>query len=134
METAVDTGIVNLRSRLPVDEAMERLKSIVARKGITLFAIIDHSKEAQAVGLTMPPTQLAIFGNPKAGTALMLAAPSSGIDLPLKILIWEDAEGEVWVTYNNPQYLGERHGLPLEFLRNLGAAASIAAVTAENED
>jgi uncharacterized protein (DUF302 family) len=100
-------------------------------KGVTIFAIVDHSGEAEKVGLKMPPTKLVIFGSPKAGTPLMLAAPSSAIDLPLKILVWEDGEGKIWVSYNSPAYLGERHGLPEELLRNIAVVETLAAAVAE---
>ena len=124
-------GIVNKRSNHSVDETLERLKRALQAKGVTIFAIVDHSGEAKRVGLEMPPTQLAIFGSPKAGTPVMLAAPSIAIDLPLKILIWEDREGKVWVSYNSLTYLQERHGLPKELLQNIAAVESLAAAVAE---
>jgi uncharacterized protein (DUF302 family) len=96
-----------------------------------LFALIDHSGEAAQVGMKMPPTKLLIFGNPKAGTPLMQASPSSAIDLPLKILIWEDTEGKVWVSYNSPAYLRDRHGLPEELLRNISIVETLAAEIAK---
>lgn len=105
-------GLVTVPSNHSVDETLDQFKSLLESKGITLFAIVDHSGEAAKAGMRMPPTKLAIFGNPKAGTPLMLAAPSSAIDLPLKLLIWEDARGKVWLSYNSPEYLQERHGLP----------------------
>ena len=107
-----DRGIIDTPSNHSVDETVEKLKGILQAKGVTLFALVDHSGEAEKVGMKMRPTKLLIFGSPKAGTPVMLAAPSSAIDLPLKILIWEDAQGKVWVTYNSPVYLQERHGLP----------------------
>src|SRR5262247_3707416 len=103
-------GIIVIASNHSVDETVEKLKGILQAKGVTLFAVVDHSGEAEKVGMKMHPTKLLIFGNPKAGTPVMLAAPSSAIDLPLKILIWEDAQGKVWVSYNSPTYLQERHG------------------------
>src|SRR6202023_3544109 len=105
-------GINDKLSHHPVEETVERLKGILQGKGVTLFAVIDHSGEAEKVGIKMRPTKLLIFGSPKAGTPLMLAAPSIAIDLPLKILVWEDAEGKVWISYNSPEFLRERHGLP----------------------
>jgi uncharacterized protein (DUF302 family) len=126
-----NNGIVNKRSNHSVDETLERLKRALQAKGVTIFAIVDHSGEAKRVGLEMPPTQLAIFGSPKAGTPVMLAAPSIAIDLPLKILIWEDREGKVWVSYNSLTYLQERHGLPKELLQNIAAVESLAAAVAE---
>jgi uncharacterized protein (DUF302 family) len=89
--------------------------------------LVDHSGEAEKVGMTMPPTRLLIFGSPKAGTPLMLAAPSIAIDLPLKILVWEDGAGKVWISYNSPDYLRERHGLPRELLANIAVVETLAA-------
>jgi uncharacterized protein (DUF302 family) len=100
-------------------------------KGVTVFAVVDHSGEAAKVGLEMPSTKLLIFGNPKAGTPLMLAAPSCAIDLPLKILIWADPQGKVWVTYNSPAYLQQRHQLPSELLPNIAVVEALAAKAAE---
>jgi len=127
----VSNGIVDKPSNHSVDQAVARLKNILQSKGVTLFAVIDHSGEAEKVGMKMPPTKLLIFGNPKAGTPLMLAAPCSAIDLPLKILIWEDVQGRVWVTYNSPGYLQERHRLPAELLRNIAVVKTLAAQIAE---
>src|SRR5215467_11818831 len=95
-------GIVSKRSQHAVGDIVEKLKATLKARGVTLFAVIDHSGEAEKVGLTMRPTMLLIFGNPKAGTPLMVAAPTSAIDLPLKILVWQDANGQVWVSYNSP--------------------------------
>ena len=125
------SGIVDILCNHSVDEAVEKLKAILQAKGVTLFALVDHSGEAEKVGLRMPPTKLLIFGSPKAGTPLMLAAPGIAIDLPLKILIWEDAQGKVWVSYNSPAYLQERHGLPPELLQNITVVEVLAAKTAE---
>ena len=127
MEPATDNGIVNMTSHHSVDETVERLKGILHAKGVTLFAIIDHSGEAEKAGMKMPPTKLLIFGNPKAGTPLMLAAPSSAIDLPLKILIREDREGKVWISYNDSAYLAKRHGLPAELIPNIAVIEGLAA-------
>ena len=124
-------GIVDKPGNYSVDATVEKLKGILQDKGITLFALIDHSGEAEKVGLKMRPTKLLIFGNPKAGTPLMLVAPSSAIDLPLKILIWEDAEGKVWVSYNSPAYLQKRHGLPQDLLPNIAAVETLALRAAE---
>jgi uncharacterized protein (DUF302 family) len=121
------SGIIDTPSSHSVDETVERLKEILQAKGITLFALVDHSGEAEKVGMKMRPTKLLIFGNPKAGTPVMLAAPTSAIDLPLKILIWEDAQGKVWVTYNSPVYLQERHSLPTELLQNIEVVETLAA-------
>jgi uncharacterized protein (DUF302 family) len=119
-------GIIKQPSDHPVDETVERLKGMLQAKGITLFALIDHSGEAEKVGIKMRPTKLLIFGNPKGGTPLMLAAPSSAIDLPLKLLIWEDRQGKTWISYNSPAYLQERHGLPSDLLQNIGGAEALA--------
>ena len=126
-----DKGIIDTPSSHSVDETVEKLKGILQAKGVTLFALIDHNGEAEKVGMKMRPTKLLIFGNPKAGTPLMLAAPSSAIDLPLKILIWEDAQGKAWVTYNSPVYLQERHSLPSELLQNIGIVETLAAKAGE---
>ena len=124
-------GIVNVSSNHSVDETVDRLKSILQSKGITLFAVIDHSGEAAKVGMKMRPTKLLIFGNPKGGTPLMLAAPSIAIDLPMKILVWEDAQGKVWLSYNSPEYLAERHGLPQDLVQNLAVVATLAQKAGE---
>jgi uncharacterized protein (DUF302 family) len=127
MEPTADNGIVNLVSQHSVDETVERLKNILHAKSVTLFAIIDHSGEAEKAGMKMAPTKLLIFGNPKAGTPLMLASPSSAIDLPLKLLVWEDAAGKVWTSYNSPAYLAKRHGLPPELIPNIAVIEGLAA-------
>ena len=120
-------GIITIPSSHSVDETVEKLKGILQAKGVTLFALVDHSGEAEKVGMKMRPTKLLIFGSPKAGTPLMLAAPSSAIDLPLKILIWEDGQGKAWISYNNAEYLRERHGLPQELLQNIAVVETLAA-------
>ena len=126
-----DNGILSKSSNHSVEQTVEKLKTILQSKGVTLFALIDHSGEAEKVGMKMRPTKLMIFGSPKAGTPLMLAAPSSAIDLPLKILIWEDRQGKVWVSYNSPDYLRERHGLAQELLQNIAIVETLAAKAAE---
>ena len=122
-----EAGIVSIPSNHSVDETVDRLKNILQSKEITLFAVIDHSGEAAKVGMKMPPTKLLIFGNPKSGTPLMLAAPSLALDLPLKILVAEDAQGKVWLSYNSPEYLQERHGLPATLLPNIAVIETLAA-------
>src|SRR5580658_1660360 len=107
-----EEGIVKIPSHHSVDETVAKLEAILKSKGVTLFALVDHSGEAEKVGLKMPPTKLLIFGNPKGGTPLMLVSPSAAIDLPLKILIAEDSEGKVWISYNSTEYLAARHNLP----------------------
>jgi len=124
-------GIVCKKSKHSVDETVERLKSILQAKGVTLFALVDHSGEAQKVGLTMPPTKLLIFGNPKGGTPLMLASPSIALDLPLKILVAQDKDGAVNVSYNAPEYLQQRHDLPPDLLPNIAVVEALAAKAAE---
>ena len=126
-----NNGIVQLPSRHSVDETVERLKALLQSKGITLFTLVDHSGEAQKVGMKMPPTKLLIFGNPKGGTPLMLAAPSIAIDLPLKILVREDVDGKVWISYNNPEYLAQRHGLPQSLVKNMAVVEVLASQAAE---
>lgn len=123
-------GIVSKPSSDSVDETVEKLKNMLRTKGITLFALVDHSGEAEKVGMTMPPTKLLIFGNPKGGTPLMIASPSSAIDLPLKILVSEDAQGKALISYNSPEYLGERHGLPTELLPNIAVIEALVAQVA----
>jgi|SRR5271168_2151883 len=120
-------GIVDLPSNYSVDETVERLKGILNAKGVTLFALIDHSGEAEKVGLTMLPTKLLIFGSPKAGTPLMIAAPSIAIDFPLKILVSQDVQGKVWLSYNSVAYLQQRHGVPNELLKNIAVVETLAA-------
>ena len=131
MTPMTNNGIISKSTNHSVDETVGKLKSILQAKGITLFALIDHSGEAEKVGLKMKPTKLLIFGSPKAGTPLMLAAPSSAIDLPLKILVWEDAEGKVWISYNSPSYLQDRHRIPSDLLQNISVVEGLAAKAAE---
>jgi len=114
-----------------VDQTVDKLKRILDAKGVTLFAVIDHSGEAAKIGMKMPPTRLLIFGNPAAGTPVMLATPSTAIDLPLKMLVWEDVSGEVWISYNSPSYLQARHGIPEELVKNIGVVEMLAAKAAE---
>jgi len=126
-----EEGIVKIQSRHSVDETVDKLKAILQSKGVTLFALVDHSGEAEKVGMKMPPTKLLIFGSPKAGTPLMLAAPSIAIDLPLKILVSQDAQGKVWISYNSPQYLEKRHGFPPDLVQNIAVVGTLAAKAAE---
>src|SRR6266852_9623510 len=131
MDKATNNGIVDKPSNHSVDETVEKLKGILQSKGVTLFATVDHSGEAAKAGMQMRATKLLIFGSPKAGTPLMLAAPSIAIDLPLKILVWEDVSGKTWVSYNAPAYLQQRHGFPLELLQNIAVVETLAAKAAE---
>ena len=104
-------GIISKASKYSVPETLDRVDALLQSKGIKIFVRIDHSGEAEKAGLKMPPTQLLIFGNPKGGTPVMLAAPTAAIDLPLKALAWQDADGKVWLSYNDPEYLKRRYGL-----------------------
>ena len=126
-----EEGITTIPSTHSVDETVERLENILQSKGITLFALIDHSGEAAKLGMKMPPTKVLIFGNPKAGTPLMLAAPGVALDLPLKILVADDAQGTVSLSYNRPAYLKERYGLPSNLLPNIALIETLAAKAAE---
>ena len=128
---ATNNGIVDKPSSHSVEETVEKLKGILQSKGVTLFATVDHGGEAAKVGMQMPPTKLLIFGSPKAGTPLMLATPSIAIDLPLKILIWEDAQGKVWASYNSPSYLQQRHRIPPELMQNIAVIEALARKAAE---
>ena len=131
MPSTTDNGIIKLPGKHSVDDTVAKLKEILQAKGVTLFALIDHSGEAEKVGMKMPPTKLLIFGNPKGGTPLMLAAPTSAIDLPLKVLVSQDSSGKVWVSYNSSRYLKERHGLPENLLQNIAVVEMLAAKAAE---
>jgi len=124
-------GVVRIPSQHSVEETVAKLEAILRAKSVKLFTAVDHSGEAERAGLKMPNTKLLIFGNPKAGTALMLAAPSVALDLPLKILVAEDANGKVWVSYNAPAYLQERHHLPEDLLPNIGVIAAFAGEAAK---
>jgi uncharacterized protein (DUF302 family) len=126
-----DRGLATFSSRYAVDESVQRIEAAIAAKGMQVFAVIDHSGEAEKVGLKMRPTKVVIFGSPKGGTPLMVAAPSLAIDLPLKALVWEDDEGKVWVTYNSPEYLQERHGVPAELIKNIAGAGALLAKAVE---
>jgi len=119
------SGMIDVSSRYSVPETLARLQSILREKGITAFALIDHSGEAEKVGLKMRPTQLLVFGSPKAGTPLMVAAPRLAIDLPLKALAWQDDQGQVWLTYNSAEYLQQRHGFPADLLKNIAVVATL---------
>ena len=125
-----NNGIVSISSAHSVNETVEKLKGILQAKGVALFALVDHSGEAEKVDMHMNPTKLLIFGSPKAGTPLMLAAPSIAIDLPLKILIWEDNSGKVWISYNSPEYLRQRHGFSPELMKNIAVIETLANASA----
>ena len=124
-------GLLAVASHYSVDDTVNRLQAAFAEKGLQVFAVIDHSGEAEKVGLKMRPTKVVIFGSPKGGTPLMVAAPSLAIDLPLKALVAEDAVGKVSVTYNDPQYLKDRHGVPGELIKNLAGAGVVIGKAVE---
>jgi uncharacterized protein (DUF302 family) len=125
MTPTTDNGIINTPGNHSFDQTVERLKEILQAKGVNLFAVVDHSGEAEKAGMKMPPTKLLIFGSPKGGTPVMLAAPSIAIDLPLKILIWEDGQGKVWISYNSPEYLKKRHGVPDDLVKNIAGVGAL---------
>ena len=118
-------GLVRILSPRSVPETLKRLEDILQSKGLTIFARVDHSGEAAKVGMQMRPTQLLIFGSPKAGTPVMQATPSVAIDLPLKALVAEDEQGKVWITYNSPEFLKQRHGIPDDLVKNLAGAGAL---------
>jgi uncharacterized protein (DUF302 family) len=120
-----DNGIISKPSKYSVPETLHRLETILASKSVKVFAVIDHSGEAEKAGLKMPPTQLLIFGNPKGGTPVMLAAPTAAIDLPLKALAWEDASGKVWLSYNDPAYIQRRFNLTDDVMKPLAGIGAL---------
>lgn len=124
MSEAVN-GLITKLSKGAVDDITQSLTAILKSKGIALFALVDHSGEAEKAGLKMPPTKLLIFGNPRAGTPVMLAAPTIAIDLPLKVLVWEDAGGKAWVSFNDPAYLQNRHHVPAELVKNISVVEAL---------
>ena len=131
MTVAEVQGLITKPCNRSVGQTVEKLKGILQAKGVSLFALVDHSGEAEKAGMKMLPTKLLIFGNPKSGTPLMITVPSIAIDLPLKILIWEDADGKAWVTYNSPAYLQERYGLPPELMQTITVVETFAMKVAE---
>ena len=126
-----DNGIVTIPSHHSVEETVQRLQEMLAAKGVTVFAMIDHSGEAEKAGFQMRPCKLLIFGNPKAGTPLMLASPSAALDLPLKILVWEKADGTVALAYNDSAYLQHRHALPGALMGNIAVVDTLAEKAGE---
>jgi uncharacterized protein (DUF302 family) len=123
-------GLRIVPSSYSVPEILSRLETLARDKGLTVFAHLDFSGDAARAGLSQPPTGLVILGNPKSGTPLMVATPTVAIDLPLKVLAWEDAAGKRWVGYNEPEYLQRRHGFPSELIKNIAAVAVLAAAAA----
>jgi uncharacterized protein (DUF302 family) len=131
MNPTLIPGLVSIRSHHSVDEILARLTALLTTNGVKLFAVVDHSGEAVAAGLAMPTTKVIIFGNPHAGTPLMLASPSIAIDLPLKLLIAEDPSGSVTLSYNSPAYLRERHHLPDNLMANIAVIEALAKKAAQ---
>jgi len=131
MATSAENGIVRIPGNHSVDETVTKLQGILQAKGVKLFVVVDHSGEAASAGLKMPNTKLLVFGNPKAGTPLMLASPSVALDFPLKILVAEDGAGKTWISFNSPAYLQARHALPAELLPNIAVVDALAAKAAE---
>ena len=123
--------VVTTPSKYSVPETIDRIERAVTAKGMQIFARIDHGGEAKKAGLAMRPTELLIFGNPKGGTALMVAKPTAAIDLPMKALAWEDEDGKVWLTYNSPELLHERHGVPTELTSKLESVGKLLEATVE---
>jgi uncharacterized protein (DUF302 family) len=126
-----DTGLVSIPSRYSVPETIQKLRTALESHGMTIFALVDHSGEAEKVGLRLRPTQLLIFGSPKGGTPLMQASPTLAIDLPLKALAWKDDSGKVWVTYNAPEFLQKRHNVPADLIKNIAGAGPLLQKTLE---
>ena len=123
--------LLQVASSYTVDETLKRLEEVLAERGVRVFAVIDHSGEAEKVGMKMRPTKVVIFGNPRGGTPLMVAAPSLAIDLPLKALVAEDEGGKVWVSYNSPEYLQQRHGVPEDLIKNIAVVGPLVAKAVE---
>lgn len=124
-------GLIQIASHYKMEDTVQRIQNLLTEKGVQVFAVIDHSGEAEKVGLKMPPTKVIVFGSPKAGTPLMVAAPSLAIDLPLKALVAQEANGKVWVTYNDPEYLRDRHGVPADLIKNLAGAGALITKAVE---
>ena len=122
-------GIISQPSPYSVTETIDRLEAVLQAKSITIFARIDQQAEAEKVGLRLLPTQLLLFGNPKAGTPLMVAEPTIALDLPLKLLAWEAADSKVWLSYNDPNYLRQRFSLPDELVKNIAVIAPLVEQT-----
>lgn len=127
MDGRDESGLITRGSQHTVDDTVAFFTAILKAKGITIFALIDHSGEAARVGLEMRPTKLLIFGSPKAGTPPMLASPTSAIDLPLKILVWQDGAGTTRITYNSSAYLGARHHISNDLLKNISGIEALVA-------
>jgi uncharacterized protein (DUF302 family) len=124
-------GLLQVASPYSVDETVQRFESVLGERGLRVFALVDHSGEAEKVGMKMRPTKLVIFGSPKGGTPVMVAAPTLAIDLPLKALVSEDESGKVWVSYNSPEYLQQRHGVPEDLIKNIAGVGALVAKAVE---
>jgi len=122
---ANENGLIHVASSRSVPETLKKLEATIEARGLKVFTLIDHSGEAEKAGLKMRPTQLLIFGSPKGGTPVMVAAPTLAIDLPLKTLVWEDADGKVWVSYNTPDYLQQRNGIPTDLVKNIAGVGAL---------
>jgi len=125
------SGLMRVASGRTVDETVQRFEDILAERGLKLFALIDHSGEAARAGMKMRPTKVLIFGSPKGGTPVMVAAPSVAIDLPLKVLVAEDENGKAWVSYNSPEFLQQRHSIPEELVKNIAGVGALVAKAVE---
>jgi uncharacterized protein (DUF302 family) len=129
VEVETGRGIERVESPRGFDESVERFEKWIAAHGMTVFAKIDFASDAKRSGLTMPRTLLIVFGNPKGGTPVMVAAPSSALDLPLKVLFCEDAAGRTWLSYNSPEYLAARHEIPAELVKNIAGIRTLVLET-----
>jgi uncharacterized protein (DUF302 family) len=128
---ANESGLIHVPGSRSVPETLQKLQTAIEARGLKVFAVIDHSGEAEKAGLKMRPTQLLIFGSPKGGTPVMVAAPTLAIDLPLKTLVWEDADGKVWISYNSPDYLQQRHNIPAELVKNIAGVGALVEKAVE---
>jgi len=126
MSALPQDGMVHLSSQHSASETVKRLESLITARGLSILARIDHSGDAAKVGMKMPATELLIFGSPRSGTPVMIASPTAALDLPLKALIWEDTYGKVWLSYNRPEYLEQRHSIPNHLLKNISGIRTIA--------
>jgi uncharacterized protein (DUF302 family) len=120
-----DSGVIRVPSAYAVADATDRLEAVLRERGMTIFVRIDQQREAERVGLKLRPTQLLLFGNPRAGTLIMQAAPSAAIDLPLKALVWQDDSGQVWIGYDDPAYLQHRHHLSAELTQQIAGVGGL---------
>lgn len=123
--TEQGSGLMDLECGHSVRETIGRLESMLKERGLRVFALIDHAAAAAEAGLKMRPTEVLLFGNPSGGTPMMTAAPTLAIDLPFKALVWEDDAGKVWLTYNTPEYLKDRHGIPENLMGNLNGLTNL---------